>query len=270
MGGRDLTVKVVIPIYQEQLPDLELKLLRHNLEVLSQHRIVILLPESLSLEQLRGQFPIDRYEIVRVSDEWLGRKRGIAGYNRMMLSEGFYALFSDVDYILICQTDVYIFRDELSHWASKGYDYIGAPWLKRSIYNNPLMRLYLAMRLIVHRRVRGERRKFLRQELFTRVGNGGLSLRRVESMRSACVVHHSKIEEMLSERTHLNNEDVFWALVPYDFRYPNYEEALRFSLDVKPELGVEVSNGALPFGCHGLTHRSIFKFWREKIDILSE
>ncbi len=269
MSSSSPTVKVVIPLYREQLPELELRLLRHNLNVLAQYKITFLIPEGLNIESLRDEVELDRYdhEVLSVSDEWLGRKNGIAGYNRMMLSFDFYALFSDVDYILVCHTDAYIFRDDLRKWLDKGYDYIGAPWVKRPLYDNPISKLYLSMRLNIHRRFRGDERRFLRQELFNHVGNGGLSLRRVESFKEACVTYRDKIKQMLSVQNHLGNEDVFWALVPFGFRYPDFMEALRFSIDTRPKLSLLRSKSELPFGCHGLTRASIFKFWRDKIEL---
>ncbi len=257
------SVKVVIPLYRERLPDLEAKLLRHNLKVLSNQEIVLLMPEGLNVDTMRGQFDIDKYEIVRVSTEWLGRKNGVSGYNRMMLSEEFYAKFDDVDYILICQTDVYIFRDELTYWVARGYDYIGAPWGKKPKYDGFLMSLYLDARIHFHRKKKG----FMKQDLFGRVGNGGLSLRRIDHFREACIKYSEKIEIMCASQHYLNNEDVFWALVPREFVYPSYYEALNFSIDTNPEMGLQRINGHLPFGCHGLTQPPIYAFWRDKITL---
>ncbi|MBQ2430169.1 MAG: hypothetical protein II274_04905 [Alistipes sp.] len=76
------------------------------MKVLGRYPITLLVPEDLNVTELQREFA--GLEITRVSPEWLGR-RGIAGYNRMMLSREFYELFSDYNYILICQTDAWIF-----------------------------------------------------------------------------------------------------------------------------------------------------------------
>ena len=60
---------------------------------------------------------------------------GLAGYNKLMLSDEFYSAFSSYVYILICQPDVFVFADTLLQWAQKGYDYIGAPWIKKPFRN---------------------------------------------------------------------------------------------------------------------------------------
>ncbi len=251
------SVKVIIPLYRAELSELELQLLEHNLRVLHQREILFLMPEGLEFTLI----DTSKYEVVRVSDEWLGRKRGIAGYNRMMMSEEFYALFSDVEYILICQTDVYLFRDDLDEWIERGYDYVGAPWIRRKSYNNPIIRLYLALRMAIHRGM--GRRGLLRQELFDKVGNGGLSLRCVDSARRACVAYRERIDEMLATKGHLGHEDVFWAVVPREFRYPEWREALTFSVDKNPTLSLSyLPDGELPMGCHGLTNPKIMAQWR--------
>jgi len=77
-----------------------------------------------------------------------------SGYNRLLMSEEFYRAFVEYEYILIYQLDCLVFNDNLDEWCGKGWDYVGAPWLKNR--EDPA-------------------------EGFSGVGNGGLSLRRVKS-----------------------------------------------------------------------------------------
>jgi hypothetical protein len=77
-----------------------------------------------------------------------------AGYNRLMLKKEFYRAFSEYEYILIYQLDCLVFASNLEDWCEKGWDYVGAPWL--ADMGDPL-------------------------KGFSGVGNGGLSLRRVQS-----------------------------------------------------------------------------------------
>ena len=64
------------------------------------------------------------------------------------------------------------------------------------------------------------------------------------------------------------NEDVFWALEatrkPY-FRVPNWQEALRFSFDLFPELCYRRSGNRLPFGCHRWNKE--LPFWQRHIPL---
>lgn len=81
-------VKVVIPIYRAELKDWERASLANTMQVLAAYPIVWLKPEDVDLHDLTVLYP--QAEIMNVSSEWLGTKNGIAGYNRMMMSESFY------------------------------------------------------------------------------------------------------------------------------------------------------------------------------------
>ena len=247
-------VRVVVPVYRELTSDEEISL-RNNVRVLAAWPFVVLHPEGVTPPACCRELQL---ETRAVSDEWLGSRNGIAGYNRMMLSEAFYALFSDVEYILICHTDAWIFRDELGDWCRRGYDCVAAPWLRRPLYELPLVKQYMQWR----EHMKHRRREFSRQVLYGRIGNGGLSLRRVEAFRQACTVYRAEVETFLANRHHLYNEDVFWAVVPREFHYPTPDEALRFSLDTHPAQALRRLGGKLPFGCHSWTKRRMRRAWR--------
>jgi hypothetical protein len=80
-------------------------------------------------------------------------------YSRLLLSADFYRRFSDYDYILIYQLDCLVFSENLNRWCDMGFDYIGAPWVGLG----PDGSAYVS-----------------------RVGNGGLSLRKVRSFLRVC------------------------------------------------------------------------------------
>jgi hypothetical protein len=77
-----------------------------------------------------------------------------SGYSRLLLRKEFYRAFAEYEYILIYQLDCLVFASNLEEWCRKGWDYVGAPWLTDT--EDP-------------------------QKGFSGVGNGGLSLRRVQS-----------------------------------------------------------------------------------------
>lgn len=246
---------VVIPLYKSVLKSEEMASVEHNLAVLGDRFPVrFLVPDGVDFSAIEERFPMVALE--RVSDAWLGTRCGIAGYNRMMLSKAFYDRFSDFDYLLICQPDVWLFRDELEAWCERGYDYVGAPWPEKPIYRFGPVRLYLKLR----RRLT-PKRKVLRSDLFNRVGNGGLSLRRIKAFSAACERYAEGIEFFLSESHPLYNEDTFWALIPEGWHYPSADEARRFAFDLKPALSLELNGGELPFGCHGWFRPERRTFW---------
>lgn len=261
-------VEVVIPIYRVPLPKLEMALLRNNIAKLKNYPIRILATEGLDVSTIIEEFPDIHIGVYYISDEWLGSVNGIHGYNMMMLSKGFYELFESCKYILICQTDVYIFKDELTYWCNQGYDYIGAPWFRKAKYNTLLAKsLIIAKRILLEFAYWGGY-GIMREDLLGRVGNGGLSLRRVSSCIEALDQCELRLNKYVNCDFKLVNEDIFWTMEPENFSYPTYEKAFHFAIDTKPELCMKMLEpGQYPFGCHGLTRAEFYDFWREIIDI---
>lgn len=253
------TVKVLIPVYRPTLSDSERASLAQTVRTLGSHPLILLHPAGMEVTAILREYPA--LQPLAVSDEWLGTRNGIAGYNRMMLSASFYDLFTDAEYILVCHTDAWIFRDELSEWCARDYDCVAAPWVRRPVYDLPLVRHWMAHRL--RQSVRSG--KPTRQILYGRIGNGGLSLRRVASFRAACERYSEQIEQFAATSHHLFNEDVFWATVPTEFRYPSWREALGFAIDTNPSFCLRLRDGALPFGCHSWSKPRMWRFWRQII-----
>jgi glycosyltransferase involved in cell wall biosynthesis len=97
-------VKVVIPIYKTELSTLEIRSLQQAYMVLKPYPLIVVKPESLDTSSLEASFPALSYK--SFDDDYF---KGISGYNRLMLSSDFYAVFFDTEYILIYQLDAYIF-----------------------------------------------------------------------------------------------------------------------------------------------------------------
>ena len=63
----------------------------------------------------------------------------------------------------------------LDVYKRQGYDCVAAPWVRRKVYDLPILKQYMRWRLR-----RAERAgRMIRQSLYGKIGNGGLSLRRV-------------------------------------------------------------------------------------------
>ena len=105
-----------------------------------------------------------------------------------MLSRLFYESFVAYRYILIYQLDALVFSDQLLDWCETDLDYVGAPWL--TCEDSPWVAT-------------------------PRVGNGGLSLRKV-----------SGFLKVLSSNRYWVDPDLYWASVsagtPRYFRYVRY------------------------------------------------
>lgn len=253
------TVKVIIPIYRTTLSPMEYASISQTIRVLGKHPIVVIHPNDVKPPQICKEHPL---QLLPVSNQWLGTLNGIAGYNQMMMSYEFYKMFTDTKYILICHTDAWIFRDELLMWCKKGYDCIAAPWIKRSFYNWPFIKEYID--LLTWYKTRNQQP--CRQLLYGKIGNGGLSLRRIEAFKQACITYKKIIEQYIMQHDHYHNEDVFWATVPKEFHYPTEEEALHFAFDRHPKTCLKRIGGQLPFGCHSWSKPRMYRFWKNIIN----
>ncbi len=140
--------RITVPIYRSALSGDEQISLSSIRKHLSGYGICFVAPESLDLGGIiQSGECVERFPDVCFS--------GIEGYNRLMKSSAFYERFITSDYILIAQLDCLILSDSLHEWIAGGYDYLASPWFKGfAKEHGPGL---------------------------WRVGNGGLSLRRVKS-----------------------------------------------------------------------------------------
>lgn len=236
--------KIVVPVYKSHLNHNEDLVFKNILALYGKGNLVIACPDNLNVDFLDQDIKIQRFDSVFFKD--------VMSYNAMMLSEIFYMRFKNTDYILIHQLDAFMFRKEIEYWCQKGYDYIGAPWLKsRNPFNN----------LIKSKKLKK------REPIFNKVGNGGFSLRKVETFLGFFEKHKSVIEKHKSHELY-GIEDTFWSLVApnyMEFNIPDIKEAAQFCIDRKPEIGLKLNKGKLPFACHGFEKSKTKAFWQKHI-----
>lgn len=254
----DKQCMVLFPVYKP-LAAGEKEIIRHALEMTAGFSAAFVAPESLVFDGSFGGF--EALPVERFADEFFA---GIPGYNRLMLDRGFYERFRGFDYILIHQTDAYIFSPDLGYWCGRGWDYIGAPWFKEK--KLPQYRFWQAV--FRSSGALSRCKPVLRQALNNSVGNGGLSLRRVDSFIRVLERADPRILALYREnRSNIFNEDVFWGLqaplICPDFKVPGWREAMRFAVERSPSRCCEIMGG-LPFGCHAFG-RIEPGFWRRFI-----
>ena len=218
-------VAVVIPIYKEELDDLEKISLAQVRKVLKNYPIIFAAPEGKNFSYLEpGEM------LVQFHPQYF---RSVMTYSQLLLQSFFYEPFLSFDYILLYQLDAFVFYDALEDFCRLGYDYIGAAWPYHGWQGG-------------------------RYPKTPRVGNGGFSLRKV----AAC---HKLLDETSRWSTWkyiLDNasEDAFFALCEvkkeYDFNVAPVEVADLFSMDYYPDRHVKKLRGGLPFGCHDWTKYS--------------
>ncbi len=139
-----MKIAILIPRYCDTLTiDEEFSCIHHK-NFLSNFVTINIKPESLILS--RSSFPYKNFP-----DQYF---ESVQTYSRLLLTPMFYEAFLDYDYILIYQPDALVFSDELLNFCQAGYDYIGAPIFRKNTNGRPE---------------------------FSRIGNGGMSLRKVSS-----------------------------------------------------------------------------------------
>lgn len=251
-------VKIVVPIHKVVLNKNERKALEQCELVLNKYSKAIVCPLTI-VSEIRYKFP--HWEVIPFHDKYF---KGIEGYNSLMLLKEFYSTFAKYKYILIYQLDAWVFRDELSTWCQKNYDYIGAPWLLKPKYYNFFPKLFLHAKAIIYKMQGKPFRKLI---VGDKVGNGGFSLRKVSSSIKSIEDNPTKIAYYLQQslKYHEFNEDVYWATQNPNFKYPGLQEALLFAIDQYPDLCYELNGKKLPFGCHGWSKASKFEFWSQFI-----
>lgn len=247
---------VVVPLYTTNLSKDETMSLQRSVAMLGHFPFIIICPEGLDLSPLYELFGPVNLSLERFDPDYF---KGIKGYNRLMLSEEFYNRFIDWDYILICQADVFVFRDELQYWVDKGYDYIGGPWIAtpRNRWNVMLFNIKNFFK-----------KKKKSSQHFFKVGNGGFSLRRVSVMQHIVSEQKADIEYALAHPNHHKHhiEDIYFSLLAPqkmpEMKIPGYKEAVGFSFDRRPHLALKINGGKLPFACHAFNKTIVKRFWR--------
>lgn len=254
-------VSVVLPLYTAALAADEWASIDQCCAVLGHYPLTVVAPHSLDLTFITQRYP--QLLVERFDDAYF---RSVADYNRLMLSVEFYARFERYEFVLIHQTDAYVFRDALADWCRAGYDYVGAPWTPASNkYESRAGRALLGIKRAYYRATS----RFSNKLLLYRVGNGGLSLRRVARFLAICQDNRPGIDAYLAGRGTQFNEDVFFS---YEMnrggrrmRVPGYREALGFAFETNPALAMAHNDNALPFGCHAWNKEPFATFWRAHI-----
>ncbi|WP_443945662.1 DUF5672 family protein [Pedobacter sp. AW1-32] len=250
---------IIIPIYKSDFSEHEIISLAQCIKVLSNHTIIVVKPEHL---QLPAQFT----DVVSHSESFDDRFfSGIRGYNELMLSPVFYERFLTYEYILIYQLDCFVFKDELDKWCARNWDYIGAPWIKKTYHKNRFQLWFSNFKERLEIKYENpDGSKHLQRQQRNRVGNGGFSLRRTKKFYNIAQRMKTTIDHYLTQDSHLFNEDVFWSIEVNRsgevLSIPDYTEALKFAFEVPAVKAADFTGDNVPFGCHDWDH--YIKYWQ--------
>jgi hypothetical protein len=265
---------ILIPLYKSVsfLSEGEKLSIRRSIKIFSALDIIFIAPDSTNVTEYQVEFSND-LNFFLIPDVHL---KDINSYSKLLMSSFFYAYFKKYDWMLICQPDVYVFKNDLHQFTNQNeYFFIGAP--------------------VIDSHIKG-------WENQTWVGNGGFSLRRIKT----CIEVTKRLEKIKKissflgvykltgnnilflffrvvigsfSRINFNsfvtkylydrpvNEDVFWCLwVPSIFkkiRPADIATATKFSFEKNAE-SLFQRFGNLPMGCHAWEKYEP-KFWKNYI-----
>ncbi len=120
-------IAVVIPIYKQfsNLNSAEKISLVQCYKVLNTYDIFFVTHEGIDTKE---------YQNTSIKSSTLHFNRNyfndLKSYSQLLMTMDFYKSFSNYDFILITQLDVFVFSDMLERFCKLNYDYIGAPWFE--------------------------------------------------------------------------------------------------------------------------------------------
>lgn len=219
---------IAVPAYKPTTTEDERRSLSQLKKVLGSHDISLVCPEGMDIStyiEILGEIQVQRFNPECFTDRM--------AYGRLMNGTEFYKRFKNAGYefILVYQTDCWVFRDELEEWCDREYDYIGAPFFVKWFSDRNLY-----------------------------VGNGGFSLRKIEAIINYLDKYTGK------GLPHEGTDDGFFAANYEKSLYiPEPKEASFFSLEDLPAEQYKQNNNRLPFGCHAYKKYD-WDFWKQFID----
>lgn len=258
-------VVILIPIYKTFLSEFEQIALQQCVSVLGNYPIAFVAPKSLNMENLKKTYNI--HNVFRFNDDYF---KGLEGYNRLMLNHEFYECFLQYNYLLIYQLDAYVFSDKLQKWCSKGYDYIGAPWIPSMKYNKWIHRKELSISQFFSRILS----TYSTRSNYFQTGNGGFSLRKIDTFYQVAISNQKQISDFLKNSSYHYGEDIYWGIhanrKKKQLHIPHYKDALSFAFENHPQLLYQYNHEQLPFGAHAWYKGKNLDFWEPFIPQLNK
>jgi Protein of unknown function (DUF5672) len=207
-------------------------------------------------------FTLRGFKVMKFARNFFG---SLLAHRSLLFSEIFYKKFENYKFVLIYHTDALVFSDNLSYWCGKNYDYIGPPWIphKEAPYaGNPNFEGKVGNGGFSLRKVDSflkviNSKKYWKNPVYNlfkvyRENSGTAKVKRTIKSLQMFIPHLNGVkQEMISSRM---KDHLFWAdrAAHYypPFRIAPLDEALRFGFECVPRYCYKVNDFKLPFGCH--------------------
>ena len=225
---------VIVPIYKKTLNEIEYLCLSNYRKKLSGLPFGFIAPMDIEEDyytKKRDGLPVKKFAT------WCADS--LDDYNRLLMTPEFYSGFLNYDYMLILQLDGWLIKgkEELKRFLQMGYDYMGAPWTDGG---------YRYYKRIIHGANHIKLLRYFTGETICRVGNGGVSLRRIKNMESFFRAYDKERKEWNKA------EDIFISYYgqkrKYKLEIPSVEIAKQFSLE--KDMKKEILSGNVPMAVH--------------------
>lgn len=246
MNKYNNTCAIVVPIYHTTPDELEqLSLKQLNRVIGSEFDVFLIGPDYVDFDDyskyLSGSGTNNYLEYVIFDDKYFKSNKS---YSQLCLSYDFYDTFNKYDYMMIYQTDCWIFRNEIQKFCDMSYDYIGGPiYSPASAWTS------------------------LKKGLHPIVGNGGLSLRKISTMLKITNPDGYIYNKYKNEWDKIEYEDyVICDVFSHDIKMniPDYKIAEKFSLDFLPNNVNELD----PMSAHRVF--ALHQYWNKYIPELND
>jgi len=252
-------VAVLMPFHKTKMNFYEQISFVNNTKRLNNYPIYLLLPENTNATPFLSIVP--DINVLYFPRKYFDTYQGA---NLLWLEPLIYEQFKNYTFVLKCELDAFIFRDELIDWCNKDYNYVGAPWLNNQSVKNSYQFATFSKNIVIRNIKKLLSYQNRDKEFF--VGNGGLSLRKV-----SVFLRLSKLLPFLVPNIYKVElqEDVIWSIYatsyfPF-FKAADYKTALHFSIETNPKHCFEIIGNTLPFGCHAWYKYDI-NFWKPFIE----
>ena len=233
---------IVIPTHKFEPDELEqLSLKQLDKVIKGDIDICIVRPKNINIDAYNKLFKNSKPSTIILDDKYF---TSFLGYNQMCLDYDFYKPFEDYEYMLIYQTDCWIFRNEINKFCEMGYDYIGGP-----IYSP------------------GSHWPGFKNSMRPVVGNGGLSLRKISMMLKLTDPNGYLYNKYKDEWNSVEYEDMFICdVLAHDIHIniPDYRIAEQFSIDTLP---IHM-NRLNPMAAHRVF--ALYQYWNKRIEKLND
>ena len=237
---------IVIPIYKATLDCVEeISLNRLHDIIGDKYNIYLVAPKGLDTSKYDEIYK-RHIDVVFFPQYYF---TSTAAYSQLCINYNFYDKFSEYNYMLIYQLDCYLCYDNIEYWCTKNYDYIGGPILSTACGWDTI------------------KNKNGNKEYQPLVGNGGFSLRKIETFKyltdpngeflKICGINKEQLNNVIFEDKWFCNDLYNY----YDLNIPDWLEALSFGIDMSVDIVYDLYKiPAKPMGIHSVDKN--IRYWQ--------